>query len=567
MKCEAFTNSIKKNIMNVSKKIYVFLWLAVIMGGMSCSKTLDLQPTNSFSTNAVWSSPALVQVFVNEIYAESVFAFKDGGFGWGSQTDELFSNFNWCHENQYVQGQATPDNQGSSFPLNYSSTLNYWPTLYSTIQKTNMFFANIGRLDTLGNQAAIKSMTAQVHFLRALCYFELLKRFGGVPLITKVYTTNDRTFTETRSSWDSTAAFILSEISAALPGLQSAAPSGQEGVVTVGAALALKSRLLLYAASPYFNTTNDMSRWQAAADAARAVIDLNQYSLYGSSTTYGKIFTDFFNSEVIFGRVYGNVFQDRMNTVYRDLSPNGYNGYSAYNVLQQMVDAFQMSDGTAFDWSNPTEAANPYQNRDPRLYADILTNGASFQGRTAQFWLGGLDSKLSPLSPWNASKTGYTILKMVDSNYNFNVQPYSAAQWIVFRLSEIYLNYAEAEAELGKTDSALAYLHKIRQRAGMPDVVSAGGSDLIDKIRQERRVELCFEGHRFFDLRRWGIAEQGAGSALGIIITPTNSQNTTFSYQVDTVQKRVWQPSFYYYPIPRSETQANPNLTQNPGYN
>ena len=321
------------------KKIYVILGLAALTTGLSCKKVLDIQPTSSFSTGAVWSSPALVQVFVNEIYAEAVFGFKDAGFGWGSQTDELFSNFNWCNENQYVQGQATPDNQGSSFPLNYSSTINFWPTLYNTIQKTNTFFQNIGTLDTLGNGAQIASMTAQVHFLRALCYFELLKRFGGVPLITKVYTTNDTKFNETRASWDSTEAFVLADIAAALPGLQSTAPSGQEGTATTGAALALKSRLLLYAASPKFNPSNDQSRWQAAADAALAVINMSQYSLYGTSTTYGKIFTDFFNSEVIFARVYGDVFLDRYNTVYRDLSPNGYNGYSAYNVLEQMVEA------------------------------------------------------------------------------------------------------------------------------------------------------------------------------------------------------------------------------------
>ena len=547
------------------KKASVILLLAVTLG--SCKKVLDIQPTSSFTTDAVWTSPALVQVFVNEIYAEAVPAFKDGGFGWGSQTDELFSNFNWCNENQYVQGQATPDNQGSSFPLNYSSTLNWWPTLYSTIQKCNTYFQNISALDTVGNGTLIASLTGQVYFLRALCYFQLLERFGGVPLITKVYTTNDTKFNETRSTWDSTEAFILSDIAAALPGLQAVAPSGHEGTVTTGAALALKSRLLLYAASPYFNTGNDVSLWQAAADAALAVINLNQYSLYASSTNYGKIFTDFFNPEVIFARVYGDVYEDRYNTVYRDLSPNGYNGYSAYNVLEQMVEAFQMNDGSAFSWSNPTEAANPYQNRDPRFYSDILSNGASFQGRPAQFWLGGLDSKLSSLSPWNASKTGYTILKMVDSTYNFNVQPYSAAQWIVFRLSEIYLNYAEAEAELGQTGTALTYLNKIRERAGMPDLTSTGGDDLIQKIRQERRIELCFEGHRFFDLRRWGIADQGNGDALGIIITPTNPQNTTFSYQVDTVQTRVWLPSFYFYPIPRSEIQADPALTQNSGYN
>ena len=549
------------------KKIFGILFLVLTIAFGACKKVLDIQPTSSFTTNAVWTSPALAQVFVNEIYAEAVLGFKDGGFGWGSQTDELYSNFNWCNENRYVQGQATPDNQGSSFPLNYSSTLNFWPTLYSTILKCNTYFQNIALLDTAGNGAQIASMTGQVHFLRALCYFELLKRFGGVPLITKVYTNNDKKFTETRSSWDSTATFILSDINAALPGLKLTTPPGQEGTVTTGAALALKSRLLLYAASPYFNKSNDVSKWQAAADAALAVINLNQYALYGTSTTYGKIFTDFFNKEVIFARAYGNVFLDRYNSVYRDLSPNGYNGYSAYNVLGQMVDAFQMSDGSAFSWSNATQAANPYQGRDPRFYADILFNGASFQGRPAQFWLGGLDSKLSSLSPWNASKTGYTLLKMVDSGYNFNVQPYSPAQWIVFRLSEIYLNYAEAEAALGQTATALSYLNKIRQRAGMPNVSSGGGSDLVQKIQQERRIELCFEGHRFFDLRRWGIADQGAGNALGIIITPTNPQNTTFSYQVATVQTRVWLPGFYYYPIPRSEIQANPNLTQNPGYN
>jgi len=549
------------------RKLYIAICVAmVVFGNASCKKVLDIQPTSSFSTNTVWTSPSLVQVFVNEIYSEAVFAFKDGGFGWGSQTDELFSNFNWCNENQYVQGQATPDNQGSSFPLNYSSTINFWPTLYSTIQKTNTYFQNIGLVDTAGSEPMISNMTGQVYFLRALCYFELLKRFGGVPLITKVYTTNDQTFQETRASWDSTASFILSDINAAVPLLSTTVSAANNGQATVGAALALKSRLLLYAASPYYNTSNDMSKWQAAADAALAVINLGQYSLYGTSTSYGKIFTDLFNPEVILARVYGDVYADRYNTVYRDLSPNGYNGYSAYNVLEQMVEAFQMSDGSAFSWSNPAEAANPYANRDPRFYADILYNGASFQGRDAQFWLGGLDSKLSSLSPWNASKTGYTILKMVDSTYNFNVQPYSACQWVVFRLGEIYLNYAEAEAELGQSANALTYLNKIRERAGMPDLTASGTADLISKIQQERRIELCFEGHRYFDIRRWGIATVGSESALGIIITPTSPANTTFTYQVDTIQTRVWVPSFYYYPIPRSETQANPLITQNPNY-
>jgi hypothetical protein len=531
---------------------------------------LDVTPSSSYNDETVWVSPDLIQVYVNEIYSESVFPYKDGGFGWGAQTDELYSNFNWCHEKQYVQGQATPDNQISSFPLNYSKTLNYWSTLYNTINKTNTFFQNISRLNPTGNEEFIKNITGQVHFLRALCYFELLKRFGGVVLVDKVYTINDKTFNEARASWEETENFILEDINQAVSMLPTTVSGEDNGKATVGAALALKSRLLLYAASPYFNTSNDQTKWQVAADAAKAVIDMPQYSLYGSSTTYGKIFTDFFNQEVIFARIYGDVFDDRYNTVNRDLSPNGYdggNGYSAYNPTQQMVDAFQMKDGSDFNWNNPVQAAHPYDNRDPRFYADILHNGASFHGRPAEFFEGGLDSRESPYAPWNASKTGYTILKVVDSSFDFSSIPYAPAQWIVFRLSEMYLNYAEAEANLGNTAESLKYLNLIRQRAGMPDITSGGGTDLIQKVQHERRIELCFEGHRFFDLRRWGTAEIGAGDALGIIITPTDPSNTSFTYKINTVEKRTWMPNFYFYPIPRSEIQINPSIKQNPGYN
>lgn len=535
----------------------------------SCHKVLDLQPQNSFSQQTVWSDPNLALTYVNQIYRDGVLAFKDAGFGWGAQTDELFSNFGWCHETQYVQGQATPDNQSSSTPDNYSSTINFWPNLYTVVRETNLFFQNIGQVDTLANGPLISRMKGEVYFLRALAYFELLKRFGGVPLISKVYTTDDKTFNTPRTSWDSTAAFILSDINQAAALLPSSYSSSTDvGRATIGAALALKSRLLLYQASPYYNTSNDMTKWQAAADAAKAVIDMPLYSLYGTSTTYGNIFTDFFNSEVIFARMFSpQVQEDRYNTVYRDLAPNGYNGYSAYNVLEQMVEDFEMSDGTAFSWTNPTQAANPYANRDPRFYADILYNGAPFQGRQAQFYEGGLDSKESSLSPWNASKTGYTIEKMVDTNFNFNIQPYSSAQWVVFRLGEIYLNYAEASAELGHTGDALLYLNKIRERAGMPDQTATSTADLLTKIQHERRIELCFEGHRYFDIRRWGMAEIGSKNGLGIIITPTSPANTSFTYQVDTVEKRVWVPSFYYYPIPRTEIQKDPSILQNPNYN
>ncbi len=135
---------------------------------------------------------------------------------------------------------------------------------------------------------------------------------------------------------------------------------------------------------------------------------------------------------------------------------------------------------------------------------------------------------------------------------------------MIFRLSEIYLNYAEACAELGETAEAQNYLNKIRtEKAGLP-AINPTGAELIERIRHERRIELCFEGHRYFDIRRWGIAEQGSDDAKGMIIT--KQPNGTFTYQQFVVQDRQWVPSFYYYPIPRVETQKNPNLQQNPGY-
>jgi len=533
---------------------------ALLFGG--CKKALDLQPLNSYSEKDVWADPKLAQVFVNNIYNETVLAYQFGGFGWGAQTDELYGNFNWTNENLYVRGEATPDNQSSG-------SLNHWNKMYASIRYSNIFFTNIEKVT--GADEAVSTMKGEVHFLRALAYFELLKRFGGVPLIVKVYDVNDRSFSEKRASWTETKDFILADIAEALKTLPAVyANDNDKGRATAGAALALKSRLLLYAASPYFNKSNDRKLWEDAKLAAKAVIDFTgvKYALYGNAGngTYNKTFLDFFNPEIIFSRVYSGLVQaDRFNTVSRDLSPNGYNGYSAYNVVQQMVDDFEMADGTKFSWSNPEQAKNPYLNREPRFYETILANNQQFKGRLTGFYEGGDDSPQSPYSPWNASKTRYCVKKMVDETHDWNVQDYDATQWAVFRLSEIYLNYAEACSALGEDGEALTYLNKIRtEKAGLP-AVNASGTALMEKIRHERRIELCFEGHRYFDIRRWGIAEIGSEDAKGVIIK--KQANGTFTYELMTVQERTWTPGFYYYPIPRTEIQKNPALVQNPNYN
>ncbi|WP_200976444.1 RagB/SusD family nutrient uptake outer membrane protein [Echinicola sp. 20G] len=534
---------------------YKFIYPMIVALAIMACNPLDLEPVDSFSDDAVWSDPNLIESYVNEIYNQAVLSYKDSGLGWGAQTDELYGNFNWTNEWIYNRGEANPDNQTSG-------SLNMWGDLYNTVRYCNVFFEKLDGSELVNNMQ-VERMMGEVYFLRALTYFELLKRFGGVPLITKVYDVNDTEFDELRSSWTDTKNFILNDIEMAEDFLPEVYEDENLGRATLGGALALKSRLLLYNASPLYNPSGELQAWIDAKNAAKAVIDLGIYSLHGDENNYNSIFTDRFNEEVILSRVYnGSYFGDRYNTFDRDMSPNGYNGYSAYNPLQQLVDDFEMADGSKFSWDNPSHAATPYANREPRFYADILFNGAMFKGREAEFFEGGLDSRTSSMSPWNASKTGYTIRKMVDEDHDFNIRVPNTTQWVVFRLGEIYLNYAEACAALGETGEAVTYLNYIRTRAGLPEV-NAVGEELISAIRHERRIELCFEGHRYFDIRRWETPEIGSEDAIGILIEKEGDQ---FDYGFQVVQERTWVPSFVYYPIPRSEIQKNPEIDQNPFY-
>jgi len=538
-------------------KIYAGLGLLITL--FSCNKKLDLKPLSSFSDENVWSDPRLAELFLNHVYDTAVFTYADAGFGWGAQTDELYSNFNWVQEDIYVTGAATPDNQSAT-------SLNYWGRLYSAIRYINIFFEKAPQLPVEGNEERIERLYGEAYFLRATAYFELLKRFGGVPLITKVYNVDDLVFDESRASWDETKEFILADLEEAMKRLPSRYPDDQNGRATLGAAGALKSRLLLYAASAGFNASNDPERWQAAKVAAKAVIDMG-YALHGKAAdgTYNNVFYDFFNSEVIFSRVYnGNVKEDRFNTVDRDLSPNGYNGYAAYNPIQQMVDDFEMADGSTFSWENPGQAAAPYDNREPRFYSVILANDQPFRNRSTQFYEGGDDSPGSPFAPWNASKTRYCVRKMVFENHDWDAIESRTTQWVVYRLSEIYLNYAEACAALGEDGEALVYLNKVRTEKGGLPALNASGEVLKERIRHERRIELCFEGHRYFDIRRWGIPEVGSVNARGIVIN--RQTDGTFRYGFQIVQERKWVNSFFYYPIPRTEIQKNPTIQQNPNY-
>lgn len=471
---------------------------------------------------------------------------------------------------------------------------NVWWYYYKGIRIANQFLAKSDNIDLdhlkldpnpaqqqtyLARVAEITRWQHEVRFLRAFFFFELVKRYGGVPLVTNVYGMSDDPGRITRQSLADCLDFIVAECDHVAEELPAVHASVDLGRATKGSALALKGRVLLFAASDlcndpswapgYANPTlvalpagDRSARWAAAAAAAKAVIELSgvNYALHG---TYQGLFRTFNSPEIIFARRAGpgNEFE-------RASFPVGYDlGQSGTTPSQNLVDAYEVKvdqhTAEPFDWDNTGHASNPYANRDPRLAMSILTNFASFKGRPVELWQGGLDG--SPQE--RASRTGYYLLKYVDPNINLLTGTTSVHTWIFMRLAEVYLNYAEAlnEYDPGHPDIK-RYVDLVRSRSGvamppLPEGLSQ--SAMRERIRTERQVELAFEGHRFWDVRRWMVGPAALGGPLrGVTISRLGEG--LFSHQRVTVEQRTFSPKMYYYPIPQQELLKVGGLVQNP---
>ncbi len=445
---------------------------------------------------------------------------------------------------------------------------------FSIIQNCNIFLSKIN--DVPGDDILRNRLKGEVTFLRAYGYFKLIRDYGEVPIITEPFDLNSN-FDKSRSSYEDCVAFIANELDLAanlLPLNQSADNFGR---VTKAAALSIKSRLLLYAASPLWNPSGNIEKWQKAADAAKAVIDLNSNQLYTGN--YSDILTTL-NSEIILAHLTNKQYQwDAFIGVEMFLSPSGFHGWGSWVPSQNLIDAFGTSEGKYI--SDPTsgyDPQQPYVNRDPRFYSNIVFDGRPYSrpayfpdryavGSTneAEFYEGGLDSPQG-WDTWNNSETRYTFRKYCDTTYNYNTELQNNKFWVISRLSEIYLNYAESQFYLGNEDITLHYLNLIRERAGI-QIPLAGltGIELKNRIQNERQIELCFEGHRYYDVRRWKIAEVTENKPLmGVVITKNTDGTKTYNYK--KVQDRIFKPQHYLLPIPRNEINRT-NLDQNPGYN
>lgn len=562
--------------MNTKFFRYVFVSMAVgsAFTLCSCNDFLDREEDSFIDKTATFDSYNRTKQYLTYAYSllpEGLNRFS-GDALLGAATDDACFAIESSNIQQFNNGSwnalSNPDNVWDRYFTGIAKCC-------TLLENSNHINLDISRLDPAkrveyeNNLKDIRMWRAEAHFLRAYFNFELLKRYGPIPIIKSTLDINKDYSDTPRPTMKEVVEFIANDCDMAADSLELTPWRNMNdafGRATKGAALALKSRLLLYAASPLYvdfgdideaNKPSDATLWKAAADAAKAVIDLNQYEL---ASAYDDLFkNDFQNKEYIFVRRYpSNSDFEKSNF------PVSYGGKGGTNPSQNLIDDYEMLDGTAFEWNDPVKAAHPFENRDERLLATVLMNGVLFKGKRIATYPGGADATPNP----NATKTGYYLRKFLNENVNIQTGGGSDGHVVpLFRLAEIYLNYAEALNEYDPTNPDIAvYLNKIRERVSLPDVPSGLTQEQMRTlIHHERRVELAFEEHRFWDVRRWKVASSTLGAPVkGVKITQDDAGN--FTYSPVQVEQRVFQPKMYWYPIPQSEVLKLHHWEQNKGW-
>lgn len=586
--------------------------LSIITGTVflsGCKDYLDQVPDDRVTIEEVFQKKSSSEQYLANVYSYVPDIAKQWqDFPWLGNSDEV--DITWSKYPIYAL------NMGNMSAGNV--LFDNWGYLYAGIRSATYFINHIDgnkEILALNGQRMIDQYKAEARFLRAYYYFLLMQQFGPVVLVGDTELPADATAADMqipRSPYDSCVNYVAAELDKAAevlplrPMNNDQVSDAQYGRATKGIALAVKSRLLLYAASDLYNGNTDMAnfrsqgqqlisqtkdkeKWKKAADAAKAVIDLGIYSLYEDPSgdplkSIQGTFLQAWNNEQIFVRKGNDLGGWDVHCMPR--RAGGWNGIAA---TQEQVDAYFMKDGmtiqespnyreTGFKDTLGLSIYNMYIGREPRFYASITYNNSIFQGGNMQspepitFYLSSPSGKNG--HPTDYSKTGYLVRKNVGSQTNIGSGGTGQRQnrpLALFRLGEIYLNYAEAlnEYEPGNAD-AIKYLNYIRKRAGIPQYgegenplpVPAGGDALRTKIRQERRVELAFESHRWFDIRRWKIAAQVMGDMHGMNV---NKDGDDFYTRV-VASTHLFRPSNYWFPISQYEMDRGRILVQNPGW-
>ena len=543
------------------KKILLNISLALALGFSisSCNDWLDgVEQTSTVSDEIVWQDEAYVDKYVNAFYT---YLNKYGQFGEaqfsGSLTESLTETFKYGsvalgdragHPNNYVTNPDVISPDGCRY--------NIWDKdlAYGNIRQMNQFLVMQKKYSTFPDDKNLK-WEAQVRFFRAYVYFQLAKRHGGVILYDDLPTSNDKARSTAAETWQ----FIADDLDFAATNLPKEWDAANKGRVTKGAAYALKSRAMLYA-----------ERWQDAYDAADEVEKLQLYDLVDNYADAWKGN----NKEAILEFDY-NKDSGPNHTFDQYYVPqcDGYDFGALGTPTQEMVESYEYADGSGFpDWSTwhtaeGTTATPPYDKLEPRFKATILYNGAMWKGRTIASYVNGTDGWAAwktDAKPEGRSTTGYYLRKLVDETHSFTSVQASTQPWTEIRYAEVLLNHAEACYHLsGYADKANKDIKDIRNRVGLP-YSDKSGEDLMKAIRQERKVELAYEGHYYWDMRRWRLSATAfTGIRLhGLKIEQNANGSFNYIYVECDDKDRNFPTKMYRFPMPQAELDNNGAVTQ-----
>ena len=550
-------------------KIAILLLSAGLLTTTSCD-FMDCDESDNYTLQEIQGSYNRVKQFVTSIYGYQPSDFCNMH---GAMVDAATDDAIHVYESSAIQRIVN-----GTWSANYTvdDKFEYY---YNAIHDANYYLTTLSGLtfDTWENgddyqdwMQNYDNYQYQVRFLRAYFYFELVRRYQNVPLITKPLSQTETNQIEPSSAQE-VLKFIINEcteIAPKLPIKSTSIAQAENGRATRAMAMALKSRAALYAASPLYNTNGDNAKWTEAAKASHDII-ASAGELGLGLDTYANLFKskNYNSKEVILCRPTGT-----SKTFEQANYPMGVTGGNTTTCpTENLASAFEMKDGRAFDWNDPTMKANQYKDRDPRFYLTIVHSGMLWPAKKAVDISEGGANGL-PLT--NATTTGYYLRKYVDNSISFEAGSTTAAthhNWILFRYAEVLLNYAEAMIHVnGNCDykdatytmSAREALNAVRKRAGIPEVAACSQDEFLTRVKHERRVEMAFEGQRFWDLRRW----KNLDETKNIYAVRITHHDGVLSYEKTLLSERSVSNKLYFYPIANVELFKNKKLVQNSGW-
>ena len=551
------------------KKIFITC-AAILALFSSCTSVLDKEDLSSISEDKVWVDKTLTTAFLNALYV-SIPSWDTAA---ADATDEATGGGNW------TQGTTTPDNMSDTKD---SAPTWYWP--YSDIRNCNIFIQNAQNPEvcTIDRELADR-LTYEARFIRAYLYFEMVKRYGGVPLITIPQEMTDDLYVK-RNSTKECFDFIIDELKACAEGLPDSHSAEDLGRVTKGAAKAFLGRVFLFRASPQFNPNNNNEHWQTAYNYNKETLNYligQGHALYDD---YGKLFLDEMNKEVIFAIRYENPTRTQKRDATVRPITFSMNNTGGNHPTQEVIDRFPTIDGGTYtyaDWEKEgKDIFALWENRDKRFYATIVYQGVTYFNTVMELNENAQNDYAYGKNV--GSKTGYYSRKAIDESLSVTDCQKSGTDYIDIRLAEVMLNYAEAAVEVGKTNEAFDMLKQIRKRAGINETSSnpemkgkvyglnpnMNQTEMREAVREERFIELLFEQKRLWDMRRWMIYDKlmnGQGKRHALVMNKqADNTYTTYLFDRDNTPM-ITNQNIYFLPMKSSEMSNNPNLEQTKGW-